>query len=111
MENLLTIALEAHSNEHNHHRLYEIIVGRDLFDDWTLSIHYGRVGCGYQTQKFAGKDEEEIRAMVRERLRRRQSAPKRIGCSYRVTKFIAVEKFDPSTWLPAPMIITEQRNG
>jgi hypothetical protein len=38
MENLLTIALEAHNDDLNHHRSYEITVGRDLLDDWTLSI-------------------------------------------------------------------------
>jgi predicted DNA-binding WGR domain protein len=100
MENLLTIALEAHNDDLNHHRRYEITVGRDLLDDWTLSIRYGRVGAGYQTQNFAGKDEDQIRAIIRERLRRRRSAPKRIGCAYRVTKLDAVAEFDAAAWLP-----------
>lgn len=99
MENLLTIALEAHNDVLNHHRRYEITVGRDLLNDWTLSIRYGRVGGGYQTQRFAGKDEDQIRTIVRERLRRRRSAPKRIGCAYRVTTFDAVAEFDASAWL------------
>jgi predicted DNA-binding WGR domain protein len=105
MENLLTIALEAHNDDLNHHRRYEITVGRDLLDDWTLSIRYGRVGGGYQTQRFAGKDEDQIRAIVRERLRRRRSAPKRIGCAYRVTMFDAVAEFDASQWLPDDSIV------
>jgi predicted DNA-binding WGR domain protein len=104
MENLLTIALEAHNDDLNHHRRYEITVGRDLLDDWTLSIRYGRVGGGYQTQKFAGKDKDQIRAIVRERLRRRRSAPKRIGCAYRVATFDAVPEFDASAWLPGDII-------
>jgi hypothetical protein len=77
-----------------------------LLDDWTLSIRYGRVGGGYQTQRFAGKDENQIRAIVRERLRRRRSAPKRIGCAYRVTMFDAVAEFDASVWLPGDMLGT-----
>jgi predicted DNA-binding WGR domain protein len=105
MENLLTIALEAHNDDLNHHRRYEITVGRDLLNDWTLSIRYGRVGGGYQTQKFAGKDEDQILAIVRERLRRRRSAPKRIGCAYRVTMFDAVAEFDASAWLPDDSIV------
>ena len=105
MENLLTIALEAHNDDLNHHRRYEITVGRDLLHDWTLSIRYGRVGGGYQTQKFAGKDEDQIRAIIRERLRRRRSAPKRIGCEYRVTKLDVATEFDASTWLPDDSIV------
>jgi predicted DNA-binding WGR domain protein len=104
MENLLTIALEAHNDDLNHHRRYEITVGRDLLDDWTLSIRFGRVGGGYQTQKFVGKDEDQIRAIVRKRLRRRRSAPKRIGCAYRVTKFDVVSELDASAWLPEDML-------
>ena len=105
MENLLTIALEAHNDDLNHHRGYEITVGRDLLDDWTLSIRYGRVGCGYQTQKFARKDKDQIRAIIRERLRRRRSAPKRIGCAFRVTRLDAVPEFDASAWLPDDSIV------
>lgn len=44
MDNLLTVAFEAHHPERNHHRRYEVRVGRDLFDDWTVTIRYGRVG-------------------------------------------------------------------
>jgi hypothetical protein len=76
-----------------------------LLDDWTLSIRYGRVGGGYQTQKFAGKDEDQIRAIIRERLWRRRSAPKRIGCAYRITTFDAAAAFDASAWVPDDSIV------
>ena len=46
MDNLLTVAFEAHNAELNHHRRYQITVGRDLLDDWTVSICYGRSGQG-----------------------------------------------------------------
>jgi hypothetical protein len=99
MENLLTIALEAHHNDLNHHRLYEITIGRDLLDDWTVSIRYGRVGGGCHSQRFTDKDQDKLRAIIRERLRRRRSAPKRIGCAYEVTKLDSLPGFDCSTWL------------
>ena len=33
MDNLLNIVLEAHNVERNHHRQYEITLGKDLLDD------------------------------------------------------------------------------
>ena len=44
MENLLSLTLEAHNAGQNHHRHYVVMVGRDLLDDWTVSIRYGRTG-------------------------------------------------------------------
>lgn len=38
MDNLLTVAFEAHHAERNHHRRYEVRIGRDLLDDWTVAI-------------------------------------------------------------------------
>lgn len=38
MDNLLRVAFEAHHSFRNHHRRYEITVGRDLLDDWIVSI-------------------------------------------------------------------------
>jgi predicted DNA-binding WGR domain protein len=56
MDNLLTVALEARHAERNHHRRYEITVGRDLFDHWTVAIRYGRIGQGGRVERFAGAD-------------------------------------------------------
>jgi len=70
----MTLALEAHSDEGNHHRRYEIVIGRDLLDDWTLSVRYGRVGRGGQEKRYAARDTIEIRAIIRDKLRRRHSA-------------------------------------
>ena len=87
MDNLLTVAMEAHSAERNHHRRYEITVGRDLFDAWTVAICYGRHGRAGREDQLAGVDVEELKAVIRERLRRRLSAQCRIGVPYRLTKF------------------------
>ena len=39
--------------ELNHHRRYQITVGRDLLGDRTVSICYGRSGQGGQMKRFA----------------------------------------------------------
>lgn len=71
MDNLLTVAFEAHSQEGNHHRRYQITVGRDLFDDWTVAIRFGRADQGGREMRFASPNVEDARAVIRDRLRRR----------------------------------------
>lgn len=104
MDNLMTVALEAHSDEHNHHRRYEIVVGRDLLDDWTVAVRYGRVGRGGQESRFAAKEAKEIKAIISDRLKRRLSAPKRIGCAYRLVSFNSAPGMDSADWLPSDVV-------
>ena len=104
MDNLMNLALEAHSDEHNHHRRYEMVVGKDLLDDWTLSIRYGRVGHGGQEIRFASRDAGELQRIIRDRLKRRLSAPKRIGCSYQLVAFQSVADIQPHAWLPSDVM-------
>ena len=100
----MTLALEAHSDEGNHHRRYEIVLGRDLLDDWTLSVRYGRVGRGGQEQRYASNDMGEIRSIIRDKLRRRLSAPKRIGCPYRLVEVSAAGEMKADAWLPGDLL-------
>ena len=104
MDNLLTIAFEAHNDEKNHHRRYQIVLGRDMLDDWTVGIHYGRCGQRSQEKRFASTRAEEMQALIRTRLRRRLTAPKRIGCAYRLSTFNIAPGFDPSKWLPGDVM-------
>lgn len=104
MDNLLTVAFEAHNAEKNHHRHYAVTVGRDLLDDWTVAIRYGRTGQAGRELRYADAEAEEIRSIIRDRLRRRLSARKRIGCSYRLTAFNAAPGFDASSWLPGDVM-------
>lgn len=104
MDNLLTVAFEAHNPKKNHHRRYQLTIGRDLLDDWTVATRYGRTGQGGQEKRFASPKAEEIRAIIRDRLRRRLSAPKRIGCPYRLTAFSVAPSFDASSWLPGEVM-------
>ena len=100
MDNLLTIALEAHNPERNHHRRYEITVGRDLFGDWTVGVRYGRVGGGGQELRYGAEQAEAMQQVVRERLHDRQSAPRRIGCAYRLVRCEAAPDMEADEWLP-----------
>ncbi len=104
MQNLLTVAFEAHHAERNHHRRYQITIGRDLLDDWVLTIHYGRTGQRGHEQLFANANGGELQRMVRERLRRRLSAPRRIGCAYRLKEFSTADGFNAYAWLPGEVI-------
>ena len=99
MDNLLTVTFEAHHAEKNHHCRYRITVGRDLLDDWTVAIRYGRTGQGCQEKGFASLEADAMRAVIRERLRRRLSATRRIGCPYRLAESSAALGFDAAAWI------------
>lgn len=104
MDNLLSVAFEAHHKEKNHHRRYEVVIGRDLLDAWTVAIRYGRTGQRGTEKRYASPQSEAMRAVVRDRLRRRLSAPRRIGCSYRLTAYSAAPGFDSTPWLPGEIM-------
>jgi hypothetical protein len=104
MDNLLSVAFEAHHPERNHHRRYEVVIGRDLLDDWTVAIRYGRTGQTGRDLRYSAREATAIRAIIRDRLRRRLSAPKRIGCPYRLAAFSAAPGFDASAWLPGDVM-------
>lgn len=104
MDNLLTIALEAHHAEHNHHRRYELTLGRDLFDAFTLTIRYGRIGHGSQTRRYSAPQPDELKTILRRHLQRRLSAHRRIGCSYRLTTVSTTTGFQTTDWLPADLL-------
>jgi hypothetical protein len=95
-------ALEAHLAEKNHHRCYQVTVGCDLLDAWTVAIRYGRTGQGGRELRYASPRAEEMRAVIRDRLR--LSAPRRIGCPYRLAPFSAAPGFDASFWLPGEIM-------
>jgi predicted DNA-binding WGR domain protein len=104
MDNLLSLTFEAHHAERNHHRLYELRIGRDLFDDWTVTIRYGRTGQFGQERRYGSSEPEILRAIIRERLRRRLSAPKRIDCCYRLSCYAEAPGFDAADWLPEDIL-------
>jgi predicted DNA-binding WGR domain protein len=104
MDNLLSVCFEAHDAGKNHHRRYQVTVGRDLLDHWSVAIRYGRTGQAGHELHYASPQPAAIKAISRERLRRRLSAPKRIGCAYRLTALSAAPGFDASSWLPGDVM-------
>jgi hypothetical protein len=81
-----------------------VTVGRDLCDDGTVAIRSGRTGQAGREWRQAAAAPEAIRAIIRDRRRRRRSAPKRIGCPYRLASFPAAPGFDASSWLPGDVM-------
>lgn len=104
MDNLLTATFEAHHAGRNHHRLYQVTVGSDLFDAWTIRIRYGRTGQPGRELRFASPEVISLQRVVRDRLRRQLSAPRRIGTPYRLVELTAIAGFDTDAWLAAEVM-------
>ena len=86
--------LEARDPERNRWRSYRVEAGRDLFGTWVVAVTFGRIGAARgRTVTHVAGDEFGARRLVRACLRRRGSAPKRIGVAY-VTR----ELIDPAGW-------------
>lgn len=88
--NTLCIRLEAHSPDKRCHRAYRIEAGPDLFGVWLVGMTYGRIGTKGRVKgrSFAGM--AEARAQVEACLKRRATAPRRIGVAYQL-RLIACE--------------------
>lgn len=55
-----------------------------------LTTIHGRIGTSGTTKKFAFRNVEEVKHKINDILKRRETAPKRIGVSYNVK-----ERYDP----------------
>jgi len=80
------IHLEARDPARNIWRAYSITGGQDLFGDWVVVLSYGRIGAKGQTKTVLLPDEAATRRYVLQCLKKRESAPKRIGIGYTVIK-------------------------
>ncbi|WP_031431985.1 WGR domain-containing protein [Methylomicrobium agile] len=76
--------LEARDPTHNVHRAYSIAYGQDLFGNWVVETTYGRIGSKGRTIVTVVNNEDEALKHVQKALKRRQSAPKRIGVAYQI---------------------------
>jgi predicted DNA-binding WGR domain protein len=77
------IELQACDLAANRRRAWRLQAGRDLFGAWTTEVQFGRIGSAGRTLRRAFATETELHAFLRARLRRRASAPSRIGVAYR----------------------------
>jgi predicted DNA-binding WGR domain protein len=80
----LRIRLEARSSAHHCHRAYEIAVSEDLFGAWLVDMNYGRIGTLGRTKTRSFQTISDAAAQVETCLRKRASAPRRIGVAYRL---------------------------
>lgn len=87
MLELCHIALIALHPEKNIRRSYRVSLGRDLFGAWSVELRYGRIGRSAQQRHVACVSLEDACRIARAHLRRRLSAPRRIGCAYQVVSF------------------------
>jgi len=78
------IHLEACDPARNIWRSYSITAGQDLFGDWIVAMNYGRIGSRGTTKTVTLPDEAETRRYVKKCLKKRESAPKRIGIDYKI---------------------------
>jgi predicted DNA-binding WGR domain protein len=89
----LCIRLEARSPAHRCFRAYEVAAGVDLFGAWLVAMSYGRIGTSGRTKTRSSPVAEEARAQVVACLRKRASAPRRIGVAYRVRSAVRSEEW------------------
>lgn len=91
------ITLHARNQATRCARSYRITAGPHLFGRWLVAITYGRIGATGRALNVCATDEADARNIVRRRLKRRTTAPKRIGVPYKV-----LERYDPDQWLADP---------
>ena len=77
------IWLEALCAERNIARRYTVALSRDLYGASIVEFAWGRIGTKGQGRAVSFASEDEASRFARQLLRRRASAPKRIGVPYR----------------------------
>lgn len=77
------VRYEAHNDERNHHRFYEVAMAPDLFGMWLVTVRFGRIGRHGRVLAFSTECGAGALEFARRRLQRRSTAQGRIGCSYR----------------------------
>ncbi|WP_020565893.1 WGR domain-containing protein [Methylosarcina fibrata] len=75
--------LEARDPARNIHRAYSIAYGQDLFGNWIVETTYGRIGGKGRILVTIVNNEDEAIKHVQKTLKRRESAPKRLGTAYK----------------------------
>jgi hypothetical protein len=93
MINAFTALLEARDPSLGRFRAYLLEARTDLFGAWLVDVTYGRIGTRGRRIRYVVKDESEARKLVRENLRRRATAERRIGVAYQFRQLV-----DPCEW-------------
>ncbi len=103
MINAFTALLEARDPALGRFRAYLLEAGTDLFGAWLVDVTYGRIGTRGRRIRYVVQNENEARKLVRENLRRRATAERRIGVAYEFRQFV-----DPYQWLPVMLGVRHQ---
>ncbi len=78
--------LQATDRPRNIARAYTIEFGQDVFGDWIVRRHWGRIGTQGQFQELIATDEEAGLKLIGSWLRQRSRAQGRIGVCYKVAE-------------------------
>jgi hypothetical protein len=76
------IRLQAINPHRNIFREYVIHLSRGVLQNWIVQIGYGRIARPGHVKTFSFDDENSAHTFIKSHLKRRLSAPKRLGCSY-----------------------------
>lgn len=88
------IRLEAVMPEKNRFRAYTVSVFEGLPGFWLVELSFGRIGTAGRTRLIATRSLAEARQTALRSLRRRVSAPGRLGVGYAIKRL-----HDPQEWL------------
>ena len=96
--------LEACDPARDLRRAYAIEAGCDLFGAWVVAVTFGRIGRPGRRLIYVVATEAAACRVVRARLRRRASAPRRLGVAYELRRLT-----DPDGW-SAGLIASDHGN-
>jgi predicted DNA-binding WGR domain protein len=91
---VFSLTLHAINPEQNCRRRYRLEVERDLLGDWLVRLTFGRIGSAGRSMVALAEDEQHAQRVVGAILRRRATAPRRIGVRYRPVAHFAGEGWE-----------------
>jgi predicted DNA-binding WGR domain protein len=106
--NVLGILLHARNPERNIARAYTLRMGQDLFGNWIVQIIYGRIGTKGIVKNYLCDSKEQALEKVREILKRRKSAPQRLGCPYKKVECLADQEIQDSLILDEKSDVSDE---
>ena len=80
---VLTLELEARDPTANRLRRWQVDIGHDLLGAWVADVQFGRIGSRGRQVRLVFESQPDADAFLRQRLRRRATANRRIGVAYR----------------------------
>jgi predicted DNA-binding WGR domain protein len=93
---LAEIYLEAVNPARGCHRAYRLTLTEDLFGAFIVETRYGRIGAVGHALSRSFITEPDAREFMQSCMKRRQSAPRRLGTGYLMRACIGVEEAVPA---------------